>query len=212
MVMGRLKTRWFLLTASLLLAIVAAPAWADFDSAVAAYERGEYQEAYDEFSALARDGDGRAQPYLTRIQRKLDAAPGTRSSNQSGSWGSREFAAQPSSVWNIGITPWKNSEEHSAPPATVKTVVPYHASVWSTLFHSPADATVIGLQYVAGLLDADRLYRELQVISRNGDTLTLGILAGVWWLLILRAIYGTGQILVGIVRTASTSWEHRTNG
>ncbi len=197
MVMGRLKTRWFLLTASLLLAIVAAPAWADFDSAVAAYERGEYQEAYDEFSALARDGDGRAEPYLNRIQRRLDAASGT---------------ARPTSVWNIGTTPWKNSEEHSAPPATVKLEVPYHASVWSTLFHSPADATVIGLQYVAGLLDADRLYHELQVISRNGNALTLGVLAGVWWLLILRAIYGTGQILVGIVRTVSTSWEHRTNG
>ncbi len=109
MVMGRLKTRWFLLTASLLLAIVAAPAWADFDSAVAAYERGEYQEAYDEFSALARDGEVRAQPYLNQIQRKLNVAPGTGSSNQSGSWGPRESAAQPTSVWTIGITPWKNS-------------------------------------------------------------------------------------------------------
>ena len=205
MVMRRLKTRWFLLIASLHLAIVAAPAWADFDSAMAAFERGEYQEAYDEFSALARDGEVRAQPYLNQIQRKLNVAPGTGSSNQSGSWGSRESAGQPRSVWNVGTTPWKNSEEHSAPPATVKIVVPYHASVWSTLFHSPADATVIGLQYVASLLDADRLYRELQVISRNGDTLTLGILAGVWWLLILRAIYGTGQILVRIVRTVSTS-------
>jgi hypothetical protein len=164
---------------------------------VAAFERGEYQEAYDEFSALARDGDARTQPYLNRIQRKLDAASGT---------------AQPTSVWNIGITSWKNSDEHSAPPATVKTVVPYHASVWSTLFHSPADATVIGLQYVAVLLDADWLYRELQVISRNGDMLILSVLAGVWWLLILRAIYGIGQILAGIVRTVSTSWEHRTNG
>ena len=76
----------------------------------------------------------------------------------------------------------------------------------------PADATVIGLQYVARSFNADWLYRDLQVISRNGDKLTLGVLAAVWWLMILRAIYGIGQIMARIVKTVFTSWEHETNG
>ncbi len=217
MVMRPLTPRWFFVIATFVFAIVAAPAWADFESAVAAYEQGDYQKAYEEFSTLARDGDARAQPYLDRIHRKLQAGTETGnsstsgSSNQSGSRQSRESGAQPSD-WAIDITLWNPSEEHSAPRTANEIVVPYHASVWSTLLHMPADATVVGLQYVARLFNADRLYRDLQVISRNGDKLTLGMLAAVWWLMILRAIYGIGQIMARIMKMVFTSWEHETNG
>ena len=207
MVMRSLTPCWFLLIATFVFAIGAAPARADFESAVAAYEQGEYQKAYDEFSALARDGDARAQSYLGRIDRKLhagtktDNSPTSRPSNQSGSREPRESGAQPSD-WTIDITPWNPSEEHSAPLTANGIVVPYHASVRSTLFHVPADATVIGLQYVTRLFDADRLYRNLQVISRNGDKLTLGVLASLWWLLALYGLYRLGQILARIMKTA----------
>lgn len=54
------------------------PALADFESAVAAYERGAYEEAKEEFESLAVAGDERAEPYLERISGKLhdESQPG----------------------------------------------------------------------------------------------------------------------------------------
>ena len=59
-----------LVLAGALCLFLATPALADFESAVAAYERGDYQEAQSEFEALAADGDRRAVIYLGRIRDK----------------------------------------------------------------------------------------------------------------------------------------------
>lgn len=83
--------------------------------------------------------------------------------------------------------------------------MPYHASVWSTLFLLPADATVIGLQYLARVFDARHIYRDLQMISRHGNKITLGVLAAFWWLMLLRALYGIGQFLARFMRAAVSS-------
>ena len=64
---------WFLPITILAFAIVASPARADFESAVAAYERGAYQEAFREFERLADEGDQRVQGYLERIRKERPA-------------------------------------------------------------------------------------------------------------------------------------------
>jgi hypothetical protein len=69
---GTLST---LALACVLVLLTICPALADFDSAVAAYEDGRYQEAQTEFEDLAAAGDERAQPYLTRIHKKLGDGP-----------------------------------------------------------------------------------------------------------------------------------------
>ncbi len=43
---------------------LAAPAWADFDEGVAAYNRGDYETALQEFRPLAEQGDAYAQTNL----------------------------------------------------------------------------------------------------------------------------------------------------
>ena len=67
-----------------------------------------------------------------------------------------------------------------------------------------ADATVIGLQYAAQLLDADNLSRELQFIGRHSDKIALSILAGLWWLAIIRGVVGIAVGLGRFMRAATT--------
>ena len=57
-----------LLLAGALCLLLTVPALAGYESAVAAYNRGDYQQAETEFEALAAAGDARAQPYLERIR------------------------------------------------------------------------------------------------------------------------------------------------
>ncbi len=191
--------RFLVLIAGMAFLLGASPARADFESAVAAYDQGAYSAAYSEFSTLARAGDERAQSYLNRIRRKLQA--GAKTGAKTGGTSSGESSAQsapsgdwgwdegPTAGWSVDVTPWNPLEQRPSPPSGVEIVVPFHKSVWVTIFHLPADATVIGLQYVARFLDADRMYRDLQTISRNGNEITLAILAAVWWLLLLRVLY-----------------------
>jgi len=58
------------LAAALYLSMVS-PALADFQTAVAAYEREAYKDAKTEFETLATAGDERAGPYLEMINQKL---------------------------------------------------------------------------------------------------------------------------------------------
>ena len=54
--------RQFLAFATVLL--LTATAWADFDDGVAAYERGDYETAFEEFLPYAEQGDAEAQRLL----------------------------------------------------------------------------------------------------------------------------------------------------
>ncbi len=44
--------------------LLAAPAWGDFDDGQAAYERGDYETAFEEWFPLAEQGDAHAQHNL----------------------------------------------------------------------------------------------------------------------------------------------------
>ena len=174
--------------------------------------------AYSEFSTLARAGDERAEPYLDRIRRKLQAGAKTggtstgKSSAPSDPGFDMGWSEGPSGDWPAAVTPWNPLKHRPAPPSGAEIMVPFHKSVWVTIFHLPADATVIGLQYVARFLDADRMYRDLQTISRNGNEITLAILAAVWWLLLLRVLYSVVQIVVRLIRVIFASQEQETYG
>ena len=210
--------RFLVLIAGMAFLLGTSPAKADFDSAVVAYERGAYSEAYSEFSTLARAGDERAEPYLDRIRRKLQAGAKTggtstgKSSAPSDPGFDMGWSEGPSAGWSVDVTPWNPLGQRPAPPSGTEIVVPFHKSVWPTIFHLPADATVIGLQYVARFLDADRMYRDLQMISRNGNEITLAVLAAFWWFLMLRVLYSVVQIVVRLVRAMFASQEQENYG
>ena len=56
-----------LLLAAALICGAAAPAWADFDDGVAAYEAGDYATALKEWRPLAEQGDAEAQFNLGKM-------------------------------------------------------------------------------------------------------------------------------------------------
>jgi uncharacterized membrane protein YphA (DoxX/SURF4 family) len=86
--------------------------------------------------------------------------------------------------------------------------MPERRSIWSTVFHLPGDATVIGLQYVAQFLDADTLSRELHRLGGQGDKIALSVLAGLWWLIIVRILVGLG-LAIGRMTKAAAALEER---
>ena len=55
--------KWQLLTFATVL-LLAAPAWGDFDDGQAAYERGDYETAFEEWLPRAEQGDAHAQHNL----------------------------------------------------------------------------------------------------------------------------------------------------
>jgi hypothetical protein len=217
-----------ILAAALCLAITG-PALADFESGVLAYERGAYREAQTEFEAVVDAGDERAVPYLERIGQVLggeerteatftstigeavtsifgefdtssvivtDAGPSTAARSPEGASGGKSANWEP---WS----PFSQSAE-PAPLPVSDVAIPQRRSLWSSFFHLPGDATVIGLQYAARLLDADNLSRELQFIGRHSDKIALSILAGFWWLVIIRGVVGIGVGLSRFMKAATT--------
>ncbi len=180
-----------------------------------AYDRGAYQEAYREFEALADEGDQRAEPYLEQILKINPAAASDRPKAPTSRSTNPAARSAPGSEWSWGAEgpggisfdwePWNPFDQATEPPPSMEIVVPYHASVWSTLLLLPADATVIGLQYVARVFETEEIYRDLQIISRNGNKITLGLLAALWWFFFLRALYGFGQFLGRLAKAAVSS-------
>lgn len=237
---GRLPA---LALAGALCLVVTSPALANFESAVAAYENGAYQDAQAEFEALADAGDGRATPYLERIREKLrqdrqaggagtstfvdsiasifeesgtagDSSPSsTASRNTEPSAANRGPAAAPGET-SPGGQPWSAFDTRIEPaPLPVSDVAtPERRSVWSTLFHLPGDATVVGLQYVARFLDADTLSRELQRLGGQSDRIALSILAGFWWLIIVKVLVGIGLAIGRVMKAATILEEHKRYG
>lgn len=100
----------------------------------------------------------------------------------------------------------------AAPRSTPRVVVPRHESVWSSAFHLPGDATVIGLQYVAAFLDAETLGGELRAISRNSNEIALSVLAGVWWLAIVRGAVGLAIGIAQALKAAAPMRKARRYG
>lgn len=198
----------------------AAPALADFQSAVAAYERGAYRQAQSEFESLAAAGDERAEAYLERIRDRLrGASPDGGSGGAARSAGSSASAQPGKAAPDRTTAPWQAwsvfgqaGEQASPPPAGSDIVTPRRGSLWSAIFHLPGDATVIGLQYVAEFLSADNLHRELQILSRKSDGIALSILAVGWWLLIVRVLVGLGFTVGRIMKVAANPKEQQHYG
>ena len=84
-------------------------------------------------------------------------------------------------------------------------VWPSRRSLLSTIYHMPADATVVGLQHVARYLEADGLNRDLRSISRHGNKLVFAVLAAWWWFLFMRALWALGSVLLGFVKAILSS-------
>ena len=135
------------------------------------------------------------------------AAPGKAGASATAQPG-RGASGQKSADWE----PWSPSDgspsAETPPPAPQSdVVVPPRKSIWSTIFHLPGDATVVGMQYVAYFLDADNLSRELQILSRKSDKITLSILAGFWWLVIIKVLVGTAMTISRFMKVAATPRE-----
>ncbi len=208
---------WQFLIAAFVLGLLASPAIADYAAAVAAYEKGAYEEAYREFHRLAENGYEEAQGYLDEMRERgmtfsIEEVTVSKQLPRKRVLSARPPPSRAMQSWNrdpadtsFELNPRKFLQQRVEPLAT-DIVVPYHAPIWTKIFYLPADAVLVGLQYVARWLDADELYRDLQIISEHGNTITVGILAVVWWLLILRALYAGGAFLLSLTRTAFTSF------
>ena len=196
------------------------PALADFESAVTAYETGAYQEAQTEFEILAAAGDERAVPYLEKFRKQLIDEERTEESLTStiSEWVASNFGGSDRSNLSsesTGTTRDRGSSTASRSPEGTSqsdVVNPQRRSVWSAIFHLPGDATVIGLQYVAQFLSAENLSRELQFISRHSDKIALSILAGIWWLVIIKGLVGIGAGIGRPMTAATTTTEYKRYG
>ncbi len=62
--------RWATVMLALVVVLVAAPAWADFQAGLEAYDRGDYATALTEFRPLAQQGHAGAQFNLGQMYRK----------------------------------------------------------------------------------------------------------------------------------------------
>ena len=143
------------------------------------------------FSESGTSSDGSASGTLV-----TDAGPSTAARSPEGASGGKSANWEPWSPFSQVTEP--------APPPVSDVVSPQRRSIWSAIFHLPGDATVIGLQYVARLLDADNLSRELQFIGRHSDKIALSILAGFWWLVIIRGVVGIAVGLSRFMKAATT--------
>ena len=199
---------------------LAAPALADFESAVAAYENGSYEEAQSKFESLASAGDERAEPYLERIRGKLNGDTLVVGAGAAVSSSGLSESAEPGKAAPDRTTSergfWsasdRASEYASPPPVDSHVVTPQRGSIWSTIFHLPGDATVVGLQYVAHFLSADNLYRELQILSRSSDRIALSILAVGWWLVIIKVVIRIAATISRFMKVAANPREPQHHG
>jgi hypothetical protein len=128
-------------------------------------------------------------------------------SRDTGSSAAGRSAKGASSDKPTDLEPWTPFDQGTAPAAPSPgsdVAIPQRGSIWSTIFHLPGDATVIGLQYVAQSLSADNLSRELQFISSHSDKIALSILASLWWLVIIKGVVGIGAGISRFMKVATT--------
>jgi len=202
--------------AGLLWALPTGPAQAGFESALAAYQRGELRLALQEFESLAAAGDQRAGLYLEAIRARLDSAGPAPQSLDRFAHAQVHDRPRPALAAPAVTAPTAPAASAASAAAATRSaprvVVPRHASVWSSAFHLPGDATVIGLQYVAIFLDAENLGGELRAVSRNSNEIALSILAGVWWLAIVRGAVGLGIGIARVLKAAAPMRKARRYG
>lgn len=103
---------------------------------------------------------------------------------------------------------WTRASEPARSSSGSFFAVPSRGSVWSKVFFFPADGTMYGSQHVASELGANDLFRDLRAIARDDNTITLGILAVLWWFLIGKALLSVGRGLTSVFRSSNAErWE-----
>ena len=85
-----------------------------------------------------------------------------------------------------------------------RIVAPQRDSLWSRIYYLPGDATAIGVPYGARILAAENFNGDHQTMSRHGDDIAFGILAGFWWLVIIRGVVGIEIAISRFMRAATT--------
>ena len=106
---------------------------------------------------------------------------------------------------------WNLNSEGVEPNGDWSVVWPSRRSLVSTIFHIPADVTMIGLQHVSRSFEAQSLNRDLRSISRSGNRLIFAVLAVWWWYLLLKALWAVGRGLLGYIRAIFVSLGLATN-
>ncbi len=67
--------RWATMLLAVVVVLMAAPAWADFEAGVEAYNRGDYATALKEWRPLAEQGDAVAQYFLAHMYENGQGVP-----------------------------------------------------------------------------------------------------------------------------------------
>lgn len=82
-------------------------------------------------------------------------------------------------------------------------VMPSRRSSWSKWFFLPGDATIVGSQYIALKIRAERLLREMRQMAREDNKLVIGIFSAIWWALIVKILVSVARSLIDIFRIPS---------
>ncbi|MEM7225574.1 MAG: hypothetical protein AAF495_21530 [Pseudomonadota bacterium] len=186
--------------------LVAGPAFADFKAAVSAYNKGNYEQAYRQFKSLASSGDARAHRYLDALRSEGFGSSAAPDDSGGSIWsGTPSRSGGSSGASSLSGNPWSwiqsSAERGSAKRAASGGVVmPDHESVLASLYFLPADATMIGMQYVAKAIRARELELDLRHASRVGAGAVMAIFALFWWFVIVKLTFAIGGFLVRVVR------------
>jgi hypothetical protein len=185
-------------------ALAGAPVRAQYETAVADYERGAYEAAYSEFQRLANRGDDRARRFLQRM-RDEGLLAAMSSSSDAGAADAAQGAGGVNNDVALRWRPFRPIPDNLEDVPDWSVVWPSRQSTLSMFYHLPADATVVGLQHVVRWFEADGLDRDLRSISRHGNKLVFAALAAWWWFLFLRALWALGGMLLGYVKALFSS-------
>ena len=71
--------------------------------------------------------------------------------------------------------------------------LPSRDSILTKVFFLPADATIVGAQYVAEAFGAYRLFRDLREFALEGHTAVSMLIALLWWVLISKVLWSVSH-------------------
>lgn len=74
--------------------------------------------------------------------------------------------------------------------------MPKRGSLWSKALFLPADATVIGTQYMAWEFGAKDLFWDVRAVAVEHEFVVSGVLSAIWWLLLFKVLYWLGHFIM----------------
>ena len=157
-------------------------AWADFDSALAAYRAGNLSSAERQFESLAADGDGRAAAYLSQIRQARSSSSENGVFDWSFSFGGSGTQKSTSPAPRSSATAPSRPASGSR-PANAK-------STFSEAIQLPLTVGLWVLENAAAAFQNDGLRRDLRGLRNHGNSFVLSLLALVLWAFVFRAALG----------------------